>query len=158
MAGAIKKKPKPKAEARDIAVLQGPTEDGKGARLLRFRGDTVTAGEIRPVREGQPVGPLSPHGPTELVRLKPLHSELPVCEVEVLHAPPTSEVAAKAETDGEVEPAPARSGPARVSTHSYRRNWSAVFGEKLGEKLGEKPERERAREPGRRRGPDYSVN
>ena len=143
------KKPKPKAEARDIAVLHGPTEDGKGARLLRFRGDTVTAGEIRPAREGQPLGQ------AELVRLKPLHRELPVCEVEVLHAPNASEATpseaatpptSEAETDADSPSAPTRTGPARVSTQRYRRNWSAVF--------GEKPERPR----GRRGGPDYSVN
>jgi hypothetical protein len=153
--GAIKKKPKPKAGARDIAILQGPTEDGQGARLLRFRGDTVTAGEIRPVREGQPLAPFGSHGShgplgnkTELVRLKPLHHELPVCEVEVLHASSNPEASAKIETDAELESAPTRSGPARVSTRRYRRNWSAVFGEKA----------EREPEPGRRRGPDYSVN
>jgi len=137
----MKRKPKPKAETRDIAVLQGPTEDGKGARLLRFRGDTVTAGEIRPAREGQPIGPL---GQSELVRLKPLHRELPVCEIEVLHAPAASE--ADTESERESEAAPTRSGPARVSTRRYRRNWSAVFGESA--------ERER----GRRGGPDYSIN
>lgn len=135
-------KKKAKAAARDIAVLHGPTEDGKGARLLRFRGDTVTAAEIRPAREGQPLGQ------SELVRLKPLHSELPVCEIEVLHAP----AAAEAEPDTEPEAAsasasaPTRSGPARVSTQRYRRNWNAVFGEKTG------------RERGRGDEPDYSVN
>ena len=136
----MKKKPQPKAETRDIAVLHGPTEDGKGARLLRFRGDTVTAAEIRPAREGQPLGQ------SELVRLKPLHSELPVCEIEVLHAPALAEAAPDTESEAASGSAPTRAGPARVSTQRYRRNWNAVFGEKT--------ERER----GRRDEPDYSVN
>lgn len=131
----MKTKRKPKAAPRDIAVLHGPTEDGQGARLLRFRGDTVTAGEIRPAREGQPLGQ------AELVRLKPLHRELPVCEVEVLHAPPT-------ETGAEPASEPSRSspGPARVSNRRYRRNWSQVF--------GGKPEAD----PKHGDEPDYSVN
>jgi hypothetical protein len=152
----MKTKRTPKAAAaarapgapRDIAILHGPTEDGTGARLLRFRGDTVTAGEIRPAREGQPLGQ------GELVRLKPLHRELPVCEVEVLHAsaPPATESESETESETgatpEVErlgpPARQRAGPARVSNRRYRRNWSAVFGAKA---VG-----------GRDDEPDYSIN
>jgi hypothetical protein len=100
----------PKAhKPKDIAILHGPTEDGEGARLLRLKGGEVWSGEIRPAREGQPV---DQH---ELVRLRPLHPNLPVCEVEVLHAPKPSE-------------ARASSGPARVSNARYRENWSDVFG------------------------------
>jgi hypothetical protein len=96
---------------KDIAVLQGPTEDGAGARMLRFKEGSVFAGEVRPAREGQP---LQEH---ELVRLRPLHPRYPVCEVEVLHTPaPTGD----ARRQG--------GGPARVSSHSYRRNWNAIFG------------------------------
>jgi hypothetical protein len=144
----MKTKRTPKAAPRDIAILHGPTEDGTGARLLRFRGDTVTAGEIRPAREGQPLGQ------GELVRLKPLHRELPVCEVEVLHAPTAPAGDAETETEAEstgapdlepaAHPARHRAGPARVSNRRYRRNWSAVFG---------------ARAPSERDDePDYSIN
>ena len=94
---------------RDVALLHGPTEDGKGTRMLRFKEGNVYAGEVRPVREGEPIT-------SELVRLRPMHKEIPVCEVEVLHAP---EAAAETrESDG----------PARVSSASYRRNWNAIFG------------------------------
>jgi hypothetical protein len=99
-------KPKPK----DIAILHGPTEDGEGARLLRLKGGEVWSGEIRPVREGQPI---QQH---ELVRLHPIHPTLPVCEVEVLHAPKPS--AEQRES----------SGPARVSNRRYRQNWNTIFG------------------------------
>jgi hypothetical protein len=98
--------PKPK----DIAILHGPTEDGEGARLLRLKGGEVWSGEVRPVREGQPI---EQH---ELVRLRPLHPSSPVCEVEVLHAP---------------KPSPEQresSGPARVSNRRYRQNWNTIFG------------------------------
>jgi hypothetical protein len=67
------------------------------------------------VREGQAIQ----H--QELVRLRPLDADVPVCEVEVLHAP---ERPARPGTDKPSQ------GPARVSTQSYRKNWSAVFGAK----------------------------
>jgi hypothetical protein len=92
----------------DVALLSGPTEDGKGARVLRFTRGALYAGEVRPAREGQPLGD------HELVRLRPLHERVPLCEVEVLHAP---------------EPQTRRNGPARVATDRYRRNWKAVFGD-----------------------------
>lgn len=100
---------------RDLAFLQGPTEDGKGARVLRLRDGELSAGEIRPAREGEPVTD------RELVRLKPLGEGGPVCEVEVLHAPE------RPARPGDDKPS---QGPARVSTESYRKNWSAVFGAK----------------------------
>ena len=95
---------------KDIAILHGPTEDGEGARLLRLKDGEVFSGEIRPAREGQPV---DQH---ELVRLRPLHPHLPVCEVEVLHAPKPSP---------DSRPS---TGPARVSNRRYRQNWNTIFG------------------------------
>jgi hypothetical protein len=111
---------KPKRKPRDLAFLQGPTDDGKGARVLRLKDGELSAGEIRPAKEGEPLAD------RELVRLTPLQEGAPVCEVEVLHGPaprPPSE--APAEAAG--KPAP---GPARVSSDSYRKNWSTVFGAK----------------------------
>jgi hypothetical protein len=93
----------------DVALLTGPTEDGEGARLLRLQRGALYAGEVRPAREGQPLGG------QELVRLRPMPGRGPLCEVEVLHAP-------------EAAPAGDRSGPARIATDRYRRNWNAVFG------------------------------
>ena len=106
----------PKARARripdDVAVLHGPTEDGRGARMTRLRRGEIFAGEVRPVAEGQPIA----HG--ELVRLKPLTEGSPVCEVEVLHTPKSPA------RDAE----PRAHGPARVANDTYRRNWAAIFG------------------------------
>lgn len=109
--------PKPPRTRRksDIAILQGPTEDGLGARVVRVKDGTVSAGEVRPAREGEPLDQ------RELVRLTPVQEQLPICEVEVLHAPepPAAGAAGKASP-----------GPAQVATDTYRKNWSAVFGAK----------------------------
>jgi hypothetical protein len=111
---------KRKRKPRDLAILQGPTEDGKGARVLRVKDGEISAGEIRPAREGEPITD------RELVRLKPLEDGGPVCEVEVLHAPAKPSAA----NDVKAGDAKAGPGPAQVATDSYRRNWSAVFGGK----------------------------
>lgn len=104
---------------RDLAFVQGPTEDGKGACVLRLKDGELSAGEIRPAREGEPIAD------RELVRLTPLREGTPVCEVEVLH-PPSS----RKPPVGPTEAGKPSNGPARVSTPSYRKNWSAVFGAK----------------------------
>lgn len=105
---------------KDIAILAGPTEDGQGARLLRIReGGEVSTGEIRPLREGEPLNQ------SEVVRLHPLDADQRVCAVEVLHK------GAERASERASEPQQARSsstGPARVSNAKYRENWSAIFG------------------------------
>jgi hypothetical protein len=111
---------KRKRKPRDLAILQGPTEDGKGARVLRLKDGALSAGEIRPAREGEPIAG------RELVRLKPLSEDAAVCEVEVLHAPAGDAPAPSLPGDG----AKAGPGPAQVATDTYRKNWSAVFGGK----------------------------
>ncbi|HEX4352751.1 MAG TPA: hypothetical protein VHZ95_07560 [Polyangiales bacterium] len=103
---------KPRAKPKDIAIVGGPTEDGQGARILRIRDGNLTAGEIRPVKEGEPITE------REVVRLRPLDEERRICEVEVLHAPPSLP---------KNEDTPRR---ARVSNASYRKNWDAIFDQK----------------------------
>ena len=102
----------------DFAILGGPTADGEGAHLLRFREGTVSAGEIRPVREGEPIT----H--RELVRLHPMDEDKRVCRVETLHEPPREIVEARQSNE------PRRSRPARVSNDRYRKNWDAIFDNK----------------------------
>ncbi len=109
---------KPKTQARskprDLALLQGPTEDGQGQRVLRLREGQLSAGELRPAKAGQAVNSL---GNQELVRLRPLEGHPELCEVEVLHERPTA--------------APQQSsGPARVSNERYRKNWNTIFNAK----------------------------
>jgi hypothetical protein len=105
---APKKKQARKA-GKDVALLHGPTDDGEGARVLRFKDGAVYAGEVRPVREGQTITG------QEVVRLTPVAEGAALCEVEVLHG--------GQESDGGT-----KHGPARVATENYRRNWNVVFG------------------------------
>ena len=95
----------------DLALVTGPTDDAKGAKIVRFREGRVEAGEVRPSVDGVP---LAEHA--ELVRLKPRASgDVPLFEVESLY---------KRE---DKSAAPARKGPAQVATTAYRANWDTVF-------------------------------
>jgi len=91
------------ADEQDVVVVAGPTPDDKGARVVRFKGDTVSFGEVRALEEGKPIA-------GEVVKLSPRDGAPQVCDVEVVHA------------------AAAHKGPARVSSRSYRANWEHVFG------------------------------
>ena len=105
-----------KAGDRDVALLYAPTEDGKGARVLRARRGALETGEVRPVKDGQPLNK------GEVVRLSP-RSEAPcICDVEVLHAPPSD--AREADAAAPVS----RGGPAQVASDDYRMNWDRIFG------------------------------
>ena len=114
----------------DVAVVAGPTEDGRGVRILRRRGDRLELGEARAHAEGKPI-----HG--ELVRLRPRADAPHLLDVEVLHdargAGGATEAAGEApdrEGDG-TEPSARPGGrgrPAQVSSEAYRRGWSRLFG------------------------------
>jgi hypothetical protein len=105
-----------KAGGRDVALLYAPTDDGKGARVLRAREGEVETGEVRPVRDGQPLQQ------GELVRLSPRAEAPYLYDVEVLHdAAPEP----KAQTDSA---APSSRGrPAQVASDDYRMNWDRIF-------------------------------
>jgi hypothetical protein len=105
-----------KAGGRDVALLYAPTDDGKGARVLRAREGSVETGEVRPVRDGQPLHQ------GELVRLSPRAEAPSLYDVEVLHegaAEPKEPSAASAE--------PSRGRPAQVASDDYRENWDRIF-------------------------------
>jgi hypothetical protein len=102
-----------KRGSRDVALLYAPTDDGKGARILRSRDGNLEAGEVRPVKDGQPL-----QG-GELVRLEPRSDAPSLCDVHVLHE---GSRATTADPSAEV------SGPAQVATEDYRLNWDRVFG------------------------------
>ena len=104
-----------KRGARDVALLYAPTDDGKGARILRSRDGNLEAGEVRPVKEGQPL-----QG-GELVKLEPRADAPCVCDVEVLHE------GKRVSRDAEGAPEPT-GRPAQVATEDYRMNWDRVFG------------------------------
>ncbi len=88
----------------DIILPHARTEDGQGVHVLRKRGDTIEAGTLRAMREGQPL-----HG--ELVSLA--HREgTPLFDVEVLH---------------DARPASARGRPPKVATRAFRDGWDRIF-------------------------------
>jgi hypothetical protein len=102
----------PEDEKRpDVVLLQGPTEDGEGVRVLRAREDRLEVGEVRPLKEGQPIIA------GEVVKLLPRAGSR-VCDVEVLAKLGAGD-AAKA----------AQIGPAQVATRAYRDSWERIFGE-----------------------------
>ena len=103
---------------RDVALLYAPTDDGKGARILRARDGNIEAGEVRPAKDGQPLPG------AELVRLEPRPDAPSICDVHVLHEARTRESTAPSSLP-EVEPT---GRPAQVATEGYRVNWDRVFG------------------------------
>ena len=105
-----------KPAGRDVALLYAPTDDGKGARVVRARDGALETGEVRPVKDGQPINQ------GELVRLLPREGTPAICDVEVLHASPASE-----EPSASPEALP-RGRPAQVANDDYRTNWDRTFG------------------------------
>jgi hypothetical protein len=96
---------------RDVVLIHGLTEDKKGLRVLRARQDSVEAGEVRPLVEGQPIN-------SDVVRLKPRAGTPFLCDVEtelaIGSAPPSAQLSS-------------RSGPAQVANRAYRDNWDAIW-------------------------------
>jgi hypothetical protein len=91
-------------------LLVGPETEGGGHAVLRRREERLELGELRAVREGQPLAP------GEMVRLtkRPEHARL--FDVDVLADLRT--------------PAPeGRSGPPQVASDAYRAGWEMIFGD-----------------------------
>jgi hypothetical protein len=100
-------------EGLDVVLLHGATEDGEGAKVLRARSGRVEAGEVRPLREGRPLG-----AGGEVVRLEARKEAPALFNVHVEHVVPGAKD----------EISPARSGPAQVATRAYRESWERTFG------------------------------
>jgi hypothetical protein len=108
------------APAEDVLLPHARTEDGAGFHVLRKRGETIEAGVVRAMREGQPL-----HG--ELLKLA--HREgTPLFDVEVLH-------------DARSQSSPAREAglgrPARVASARFLEGWDRIWGEHPAD--GEEP-------------------
>jgi hypothetical protein len=97
--------------AFDVVVVHGTTVDGEGARVLRARPGHIEAGEVRPVRDGQP---LTPGG--EVVRLVERSGAPCIYDVKVDYRVPNAAPASR--TGG---------GPPQVSTQAYRESWERTF-------------------------------
>jgi len=99
----------------DVVLVHGATGDGEGARVLRARPGHIEAGEVRPIRDGQP---LTPGG--EVVRLVERTGAPCVYDVKVDYQVPAAAAA----------PSPAErsaGGPPQVSTQAYRESWDRTF-------------------------------
>lgn len=104
----------------DMVMLHGPTDDGEGVTALRSRPGKMELAEIRPLKDGVDVSR------NEIVSLKP-HEDAPfLCDVKTIYAPEEIE-----ENDSR---SAGRSGPARVSSDSYRKNWGKIFATRGGVK------------------------
>lgn len=108
-------------EAPDVVLLHSPTPDGEGVRVIRAREGRLEAGEVRPMKEGQPL-----HA-GELVTLTPRSETPALCDVKVQYKAPSA-TAPKAASHGSA--ALAHKGPALVNSSEYRERWEEIFGAK----------------------------
>ncbi|AKU95402.1 hypothetical protein AKJ09_02066 [Labilithrix luteola] len=106
----------PAAPSKDVVLLGPPTSDGNGVHVLRARNERLEAGELRALREGQPIT-------GEVVSLEPRQDEPRICDVRDSWSAPKGTV---------VE---AHKGPAQVATSAYRAGWDEIFGQ--GQKSAE---------------------
>jgi hypothetical protein len=114
-----------KATSRDVVLVQGVTEDLKGLRVIRARDQGIEAGEVRPLKEGQPIT-------SDVVKLHPRKEAPFLCDVETTYS--VAQTASRAEgtassTKGFGAPGgrPTKAGPAQVASQTYRENWDAIW-------------------------------
>ena len=100
------------AESFDVVLVHGKTADGEGASVLRARPGRIEAGEVRPLREGQPLT-----GGGEVVRLAARAGSPNVYDVDVQCEVPKVSAAS---SEG--------AGPPQVATLAYRESWERTFG------------------------------
>ncbi|HEX3343998.1 MAG TPA: hypothetical protein VHS09_05465 [Polyangiaceae bacterium] len=94
----------------DVVMPHGKTADGAGTQVLRARPGRIEAGEVRPMKEGKPLGA------GEVVSLKQRADAPALYDVKVEHV-----------VEGSASKA-AHAGPAQVATPEYRASWDRVFG------------------------------
>ena len=104
--------PKKDGDAFDVVLLHGATVDGQGAHVVRARPGHLEAGEVRPLREGQP---LAPGG--EVVRLVERPGTPCLYDVKVDYQVPGTRESSERSA----------SGPAQVATRAYRESWERTF-------------------------------
>jgi hypothetical protein len=108
----------------DVVLVHGVSDDGKSLAVLRARNNTVEAGVVRALGEGEPLD-------GEIVKLTPRPECPVVCDVEV--TVPRGALTAKGGNDGRSaarasqRDEPRRAGPAQVATPRYRDNWDAIW-------------------------------
>ncbi len=110
--------PKQPEPGFDVVMLHGKTDDGQGARVLRARPGRLEAGEVRPLREGKPLGK------GEVVSLSRRQDAPALYDVKVEHKLEAPEAPA-------APPQKSTPGPAQVATRAYRESWERIFGRDL---------------------------
>jgi hypothetical protein len=108
----------------DVVMVAGQTPDGAGAHVVRARPGRIEAGQVRPMKDGQPITG------GEVVRLEQRADVPQLYDVKVQH---TVESAAKSEEPAKsrapaLEARATRGGPAQVATDEYRTSWERTFG------------------------------
>ena len=101
-------------KGQDVVLLGPPTADGNGVHVLRARNERLEAGELRALRDGQPVT-------GEVLSIVPRKDTPRICDVK-------ESWSADARAPEAPKAAPARSGPAQVATSAYRDGWDHIFG------------------------------
>jgi hypothetical protein len=101
--------------AYDVVLVHGATGDGEGARVLRARQGHLEVGEIRPLRQGQPIAA------GEVVRLVERPENPNFYDVKVDYKAPTPSTTPSLR---------AAHGPAQVATPAYRDSWERIFASK----------------------------
>jgi hypothetical protein len=108
----------------DVVLVHGVSDDGKSLAVLRARNNTLEAGVVRALGEGEPLD-------GEILKLTPRPECPVVCDVEV--TVPRGALTAKGGSDGRPDTRamqhaePRRTGPAQVATPRYRDNWDAIW-------------------------------
>lgn len=93
-------------KTEDVVLIHGRSEDG-ALKILRKKGDQLSAGELRPMEEGKPIE-------GDVLKLRP-RKEMPLlCDVEEEVKIPKS--------TGALEK------PARVASDRYRAGWEKLWG------------------------------
>ncbi len=98
-----------------MVLIHGQSEDG-ALQNIRKKGETLRAGELRPLEEGKPVQ-------GDVLTLKP-RPEMPfLCDVvDEVEIPSSAKPGAKKTMRS--------AGPARVSNPRFRAGWKSVFGKR----------------------------
>ncbi len=113
---------------RDLVFVESTTEHGLA--IVRLKSDAggdvqIEAGELRPIREGQPL-----HG--EVLKLTPRIENARLFDAEVLMpAPLALSAGGPATSDAPSSKTLGHKGPARVTTEAFRTNWDGIFGGRL---------------------------
>jgi hypothetical protein len=95
------------SKSADIVLIHGRTADGEGVQGLRSRAGNGEGGEVRPMKEGRPLGE------AEVVTLHPREGAPLLCDVKVVYKPP---------------PPRSSSGPPQIASKEYRKQWDRIFG------------------------------